>query len=107
MRGLRFLVELAAKRAGRIESAVRSVGLADHRRALSAGGTASDSVRAPSRVAFRFARGLSGWARSPVAEARYDDGTPDADEIDPGFDDEQVSLADGPLDEGSIAPLSE
>ena len=107
---LRSLVAAASKRAARIEAAVRSARLAEYRSALAAGGPQRGAAvaRAPSRLAFSFVRGLSGWVRSPVADtAKYDDGLPDADDFDFDLDGTHVDVDHAPRAEAVLAPLSE
>ena len=66
---IRSLASLAVNRAVKIEAVAKAARLADYRLALSA-----TSVRpaatpsAPSRLAFRYVRGISGWARSPIGD---------------------------------------
>ena len=103
---MRSLAALAGKRAAKIESAVQRSRLADYRHALQAPcfqrvGT----VRAPSRLAFRYVRGISGWSRSPIADDSHDDVIPDADDIDDSLHESQVRLAAAHPGNASLAPL--
>ena len=74
---------LSARRAAKLEDATKSARLAEYRNALAAPGESRVATpRAPSRVAFRYVRGLCSWARTPVGNHTWEDGVPDADDLD-------------------------
>ena len=92
--GIRRLAAILTKKAATIEAALKGKAAASWRAALSTvapGGTASG---APSRLAYRWIKGTTGWTRSPTGSQDYNDAVPDIDEIDeaPGHLIEPVSV---------------
>ena len=102
------LASLASNRAAGIEKAVGRARGADYRLALAAtGDVRRPGPRTPSRLAFRFVRGFSGWARSPVDENRFDDDVPDEGDME-GCTLEQGCSQPAAIDSRSVlSPLSE
>ena len=105
---IRSLASLAANRAAKIEARVRTARLAGYRKALTATSIPlAVASGVPSRLAFRYVRGISGWARSPIGPETNDDSTPDADGFDDYASEALVELAASSLESATLAPLSE
>lgn len=62
---------------------------------------------APSRLAFRYVRGIGGWARSPIGNETNAGETPNADEFDDNAGDPDYDLVAEYCGETCASPLSE
>ena len=106
---VRSLAALAVRRAEKIEATTKAAKLADYRHALAAPGEHRTAmVRAPSRIAFRYVRGVGGWSRTPIERTTCEDDVPDADDLDADLGAVRIAGCgagvDGVL---ATAPLSE
>ena len=73
------LAGLADKRAAKLESAARLEKMQSWRTAI--GATAdSQKTKAPSRLAYRWLKGLTGWSKSPLGPERLNENVPDEPE---------------------------
>ena len=94
--GLLSLIAIARENAAAIEARSRSIGLSEWRQWLTRPGdntqdASTDSIscpRRPSKNAYRWIRGLTGWSRSPVGLAKCNEEVPAGDVP---FDDETFS----------------
>jgi len=83
--GMRRLTALAIQRAVKVERSVKARKASSWRQALAAPSAAGQApLAAPSRLAFAWVRGSTGWSKSPVGAQALNDDVPD-DTFDDGL----------------------
>ena len=92
------LVKLADKKADKLEQSARTQRIAEWRTAIG-GKCNAAGTKTPTKLAYRWLKGFTGWTTSPVQSSRLNDGVPDeptedAEGEDPG-EDEKDELTPG------------
>ena len=92
-RWVRSLCAVANARAKKLEAKVGALRLADWKERLGVVPAGAGKTRAPTRTAFRWIKGPSGWQPSPLGQQELNDAVPSDPDDGPGLlDDDQVVL---------------
>ena len=102
VRLLDSLAQAADNRASKLENATNKVRQAEFRNALSGNRSSFRGHGHPTRLAFRFVRGLQGWSQSPIGSAEHEEYVPDEEFIEGRVSADSCTSADA-----LAAPLSE